>query len=221
MKAFILGLKHNSKHIFDENGCRIPVTSLIVSPCYLVQIKTIENDGYFAAVLAVGNEKKSQKSKLGLFKKANIEENLRFVKEIRIPEKSEITLIEKDQKKGLKIGEKEIMVGEKINPTTFFSKGDMITVCGTSKGKGFQGVVKRHDFAGMPASHGYPHQRVPGSIGQTTTPGRVFKGLRMAGRMGSDTITVKNLRLMEMSESEILVKGLLPGNKKGLLTVIA
>jgi len=107
-----------------------------------------------------------------------------------------------------------------VKPTMLFKKGDLVTVTGTSKGKGYQGVVKRHHFKGGPRTHGQSRgERAPGSIGMTTTPGRVFKGKRMAGRMGQDRVTVKNLMIIEVKEDGLLIKGLVPGYKTGLLEI--
>lgn len=218
MKGFIIGEKHISEHIFNEKGERVPVTHIKTDSIYLVDIKTPEKNGYFSAVLAIGKTKKAKKSLQGLLKKSGISESLKKFREIRLDNSFEV--IEKEGKKGLKIGEKEIFIGSIINPNLFFEKNNLVQVTGVSKGKGFQGVVKRHGFAGFPASHGYPHQRVPGSIGQTTTPGRVFKGMRMAGRMGQETVTIKNLTVCEVKDNEIIIKGVLPGNKKNLLTIV-
>ncbi|MCL4363675.1 50S ribosomal protein L3, partial [Patescibacteria group bacterium] len=118
--------------------------------------------------------------------------------------------------------ETKIFVGEQIKPTIFFKKGDKVTVSGISKGKGFQGAVKRHHFKGGPRTHGQSHgERAPGSIGMTTTPGRVFRGKRMAGRMGNDRVTVKGLEVVDVIDGGIVVKGLVPGHNGNLLEVRA
>ncbi len=125
-------------------------------------------------------------------------------------------------KKGIIFGETKIFIGDSIKPTVVFKKGDLVKVSGTSKGKGFQGVVKRHHFAGGPKTHGQSdRERAPGSIGSTTTPGRVYKGKRMAGRMGGERVTVRNLEIVEVKDDGIVVKGLVPGAKKGLLEIVS
>src|SRR5690606_18830189 len=117
--------------------------------------------------------------------------------------------------------EESLKPGTEVKPALFFQKGDEVKVTGTSKGKGFQGVVKRHGFAGGPRTHGQSdRERAPGSIGQTTTPGRVYKGKRMAGRMGGDTVTVRGLRVTEVTEEGIYVTGVIPGSKGSLVQII-
>jgi len=221
MNAFILGKKGTTRQVFDEKGIRIPVTSIDTSPCYVAGIRRFEVDGYWAVLLGYGKMKTASKTREGALKKAGIETPLRFLREIRF-KKSEPVLIEKDGAYGIKIGEVELYPGTELKPTTLFQKDQMVNVQGVSKGKGFQGVVKRHGFAGGPRTHGQSdRERAPGSIGQSTTPGRVYKGKRMAGRMGNDTITIKNLRVVEANETQIMIKGLVPGPKGTLITVIS
>jgi large subunit ribosomal protein L3 len=218
MTGFILGEKGQQEQIFDDSGERIPVTHIKTSLCYLIDIKWPKRDGYFSVLVGFGHTKNIKKPVLGQLKKARIKTPLRFLKEIRIDNKAE--LINKGNKIGVKIGEKEIFIGSEIIPPLLFKKGDFINVTGTSKGKGFQGVVKRHHFKGGPRTHGQSdRERAPGSIGQTTTPGRVYKGKRMAGRMGGDRVTIKNLKVVEVKENELIVKGLAPGATRGLLEI--
>lgn len=213
----ILGTKGNTEQVFSEAGDRIPVTEIHTSPCFVVDVKTMDNHGYWAVVLAVGTSKSIKKPVEGKFKKAGIKTPLHFLKEIRFDSAEEIS---EGKKKGLKVGELELIVGAELKADELFAAGDMVTVTGTSKGKGFQGVVKRHGFAGGPKTHGQSdRERAPGSIGMSATPGRVFKGKRMAGRMGSDTITVKNLEVIDATEGSIFVKGLLPGVKNGYIVI--
>ncbi len=223
VKAFILGLKGESVQTFNDVGERIPVTTIHTGECYLIDVKTTEKDGYQAVVLGFSLAKHMRKSRHGLVAKAGLKTPLRFIKEIRIDKKNgTIEIIEKDKKKGIKIGECEITTGDAIKPSEIFKEGENVNVTGTSKGKGFQGVVKRHGFHGGPRTHGQSdRERAPGSIGQSTTPGRVFKGMKMAGRMGADTVTVQGLRVVGVDESYIKVKGLVPGHKNGLLIVRA
>jgi large subunit ribosomal protein L3 len=218
MTGFILGEKDQQEQIFDDKGERIPATHIKTKSCYLVDIKWPEKHGYFAVLLGFGQTKNIKKPVLGQLKKAGINAPLRFLREIRIDNKAE--LINKKEKMGVKIGEKEIFIGDEIISSLIFKQGDFVNVTGTSKGKGFQGVVKRHHFKGGPRTHGQSdRERAPGAIGQTTTPGRVYKGKRMAGRMGGDRVTVKNLKVIDVKENELIVKGLVPGAKRGLLEI--
>ena len=225
MKAqFILGTKGISRQTFTESGVRIPVTEITVSPCHLVGIRSMDTDGYWAVQLGFGTTKNGKKSQEGLLKKAGIKTPLNFFREVRLDNLMktgmEVSLIEKDKKKGIKIGETEMFVGDAVQPATMFAKDDLIQVTGVSKGKGFQGVVRRHGFHGGPRTHGQSdRERAPGSIGQGTTPGRVYKGKRMAGRMGSETATIKNLRIVEAGEQKLVIQGLVPGAKGTLLTI--
>lgn len=219
MKGFILGFKSIQKQLFDETGERVPVTVINTSPCYLIDVRSPEKNGYSAAVVAFGKAKSMTKSTNGQLKKAGIESPLRFLREIRL-EQSE--MIEKDDKKGIKLGEVEIYIGDIVRSDLLFKINDSVQITGTSKGKGFMGVVRRHNFKGGPRTHGQSdRERAPGSIGQSTTPGRVYKGKKMAGRMGSETVTIKNMKVMSVNENELIVKGMAPGTKKSLLTVIS
>jgi large subunit ribosomal protein L3 len=220
MPAFILGAKSTQKQMFTEQGVKIPVTAIMTSSCYLLDIKTQEHNGYSSLLLGFGKCKSNRKTEEGIIKKAGVKSPLRFFREIRVKETLES--IEKDNKKGIKINDSELYIGDEIKPALLFKVNDLVHVTGTSKGKGFAGVVKRHNFKGGPRTHGQSdRERAPGSIGQTTTPGRVYKGKRMAGRMGSETVTVRNLRIMAINEDGLVVKGLVPGATKGLLKVIA
>lgn len=220
MTGFILGKKGNQEQFFDDEGKRIPITHIKTGDCYLIDIKWPERHGYFAVLLGSGLKKNIKKPVLGQLKKAGIKTPLRFLKEVRLEKYPVVFLIEKDGKKGVKIGSKKIFIGDKIDPKAVFQKGDLVEVIGQSKGKGFQGVVKRHRFKGGPRTHGQSdRERAPGSIGQTTTPGRVFKGKRMAGRMGGKRVMIKNLKVIEVKEDEVVVKGLIPGAKGGLIEV--
>lgn len=220
MSAFILGQKENSSHIFNEKGEYIPVTFIHTSPCYLMDVKWPKKNGYMAIKLAFGQAKSNAKSVKGELEKAGIKTPLRFLKEFRVDESS-VKPVDENGKTGIEVEGKKLMVGQEIVPADFFKKGDKLRISGTSKGKGFQGVVKRHAFKGGPKTHGQSDRwRGPGSIGMTTTPGRVFKGKRMAGRMGQDTVTIRNIEVVEVQEKGIVIKGTLPGSKKGLLEVI-
>jgi large subunit ribosomal protein L3 len=210
MISAILGTKIRESQTFDDNGERIPITRILVSPCYIVHIKTRASDGYNAVQFGFGKKRTTilNKTMLGYFKKAGLDKNPpRFLREIRLNNLSDLN----DLRPGM-----EIKIGEVFNP------GDIVSVSGISKGKGFQGVVKRHHFKGGPRTHGQSdRERAPGAIGSTTTPGRVYKGKRMAGRMGQDRVTVKNLKVVNINSEKntLTISGLVPGGKNSLLVI--
>ncbi len=220
MKAFILGQKGSSEQLFTEAGDRIPVTHIKTSPCFLIDIMSNKDTNFLSVKLAHGLGKKTiNKPQRGELKKAGIEAPLRFLKEIKLETNGEV-ILEKDGKKGVTVLENEFYVGSEIKPSQMFKKDDVIAITGVSKGKGFQGVVKRHSFAGGPRTHGQSdRERAPGSIGQTTTPGRVYKGKRMAGRMGGEQITIKGLTVVNSTDDTLTVKGLLPGARNSFLVI--
>ncbi|MBL7158965.1 50S ribosomal protein L3 [Candidatus Microgenomates bacterium] len=202
----ILGEKIKQTQKFTENGQRIPVTFIKAGPCPVVQIKTKDNDGYWAVQLGFGSKqtKRTTKPILEHFKKAGLKKTPRFLREIRINENQ------------------ELKVGEEIKVNDVFKTGDKLIITGISKGKGFAGVMKRWGFSGGPRTHGQSdRQRAPGSIGQGTTPGRVHKGKKMPGRMGGDKVSIKGLKVIEIDEEKnlLIVKGLVPGVKSGLLLI--
>jgi len=227
MTGFILGEKWEMSQIFDDQGIRWPVTKILTSSCYLIDIKTKDKDGYFAALLGFKAVKNIKKSVLGKLTKAGVKTPLRFLKEIRLPNSLDDILVLKNEEgkvNGLEIKSLnlKLKIGDQINPKLIFKVGDKVKVAGKSKGKGFAGVVKRHGFAGGPRTHGQSdRERAPGSIGQTTTPGRVYKGKRMAGRMGGERVTLKNLKMVEVGDDYLVVSGLVPGAKGGLLEVVS
>ena len=198
MKA-ILGSKIGQSQSFTEAGKRIPVTTIQAGPCWVTQVTDTQ------AQLGFGTIKNISKAEVGHIKKAGLDKKLRFLRSFTVDE------IAETEKPGVQ-----------INVADVFTAGDVITVMGISKGKGFAGVVKRHHFKGGPKTHGQSdRERAPGSIGATTTPGRVFRGKRMAGRLGSDRVTVKGLTVVRINaEKNILtVKGLVPGAKNSLLVI--
>lgn len=200
----ILGKKVGMTQIFDEDGQVIPVTLIEAGPCYVVQKKTPEKDGYNAVQLGFGEveEKKLSQPEQGHLKKADVLP-LRYLREFRVSD------------------HEDLEVGQVIK-ADIFEVGDLVDVAGTSKGKGFAGVVKRYGFAGGVKTHGQSDRhRAPGSIGAGTTPGRVFKGSRMAGRMGGDQVTISNLEVMivDPERNLLAVKGSIPGAKNGLVLV--
>lgn len=194
----ILGTKLGQSQMFDQIGKRIPVTAVQAGPCWITSI------GSGRLQLGFGTTKHLTKPQEGQFKKAGLDKKPRFLREIA---SSDLT---------------NLSVGQEIKASDVFSPGDAVRVTGTSKGKGFAGVVKRHGFHGGPRTHGQSDkERSPGSIGQTTTPGRVYKGKRMAGHMGVETVTVRGLKVVAVdSEKNILtIKGLVPGARNGLLII--
>lgn len=223
MSGFILGSKQKQSQTFNDKGERIPVTFIDVDSCYLVDIKTFEKDGYFSVKLGFGQIKNIKKPIKGQLEKAGIKTPLRFLKEIRLDKYKDIyKVIEENNKLGISVGEAKFFIGDQIKPELLFKKGDILQVSGISKGKGFAGVVKKHHFKGGPRTHGKSHnEKAPGSIGMTTTPGRVFKGKRMAGRMGGERVTVKGLELIDIKDNQLVIKGLIPGAKNGLVEIVS
>ncbi len=208
MKSVIMAKKSVQSQMFDENNIRIPTTSLLCGSCYVSAVKDY-SDGA-AIQIAFGAVKKAKKTTQGNLKKAGIESPLSSFREFRFDDKSDIETLE--DKVAIKIEETPVSVGQLLDPEKLFKPGDMVSVTGISKGKGFQGVVRRHGFAGGPKTHGQSNRhRAPGSMGQTTTPGRTYKGKRMAGRMGGERITVRSLKVIQVTPNAILVKGLVPG----------
>lgn len=203
-KKAILGKKIGMTRIYNVDGVAIPVTVVECGPCPVVQIRTDENDGYSAVQIGFNEakEKHTNKPLQGHFKKANVPFQ-RTLKEFRNYEK-------------------DVKVGDVITVADF-AAGDMVRVSGTSKGKGWQGVVKRHHFGGVGMqTHGQSdRQRHPGSIGGSSDPSRVFKGLRMAGQMGSKRSTLRNLEVVEViaDKNIMLIKGGLPGANNSLLEI--
>ena len=202
MKKAILGKKIGMTQIFDEKGKVIPVTAIEVGPCTVVQIKTVDNDGYQAVKLGFGEVKESKltKPKKGEFKKASLTPK-KHLREFRLDEIS-------------------YNVGDEIK-ADIFAAGDSVDITGTSKGKGFQGVIKRHGQSRGPMGHGSMYHRRPGSMGSTSTPGRVFKGKKLPGHMGMETVTIQNLEVVrvDLDKNIILVKGSVPGNKGAILKI--
>lgn len=193
----LIGIKKVQSQRFLENGKRIPVTLIDVKDNTVVAVQTLEKNNYQAVQLGFSMKKKATKAELGHAKGAKLEKAPKFLREVRIVDESE-TLPE---------------IGAVLAANEVFAPGDIVNISGVSKGKGFQGGVKRHNFNGGPKTHGQSDRwRAPGSIGQGTTPGRVYKGKRMAGRMGVDNVTVANLEIVDVTNDGVLiVKGLVPG----------
>ena len=202
MKKGIIARKIGMTQIFDEKGMVVPVTVVEAGPCVVAQIKTVEKEGYSAIQLGFGEvkSKKINKPEKGHFAKNNIEAK-KHLREFRL---DEITA----------------QVGDEIK-ADIFEVGEKIDVQGKSKGKGFQGVIKRHGQSRGPMGHGSMYHRRPGSMGPTSTPGRVFKGKKLPGHMGNVTVTVQNLEVIkvDMDKNVILIKGSVPGAKGAILKI--
>lgn len=199
----IYGKKLGMTQIFAEDGKVIPVTVIEVKPCSIVSKKTIEKDGYNAIVISFGEikEKNATKPMKGIFAKANVQV-ARHLREIKVENLDEYE------------------IGSTID-VNVFKNGDKVDVQGTSKGKGFQGAIKRHNFHRGPMSHGSMYHRRTGSLGATSTPGRVFKGKKMPGHMGVKVSSILNLDVVKVDSDKnvILVKGSVPGSKKAIVRV--
>lgn len=197
----LLGTKRIQSQGFLEDGTRIPITSIAVFGNTVIYVKQKDKHGYAAIQLGLGIKKHASRALLGHAKGAVKNAAPRFLREVSIT------------------GDVPI-IGDVLKATDIFRPGDVIQVTGTSKGKGYAGVVKRYHFKGGPRTHGQSdRERAPGSIGQTTTPGRVYRGKRMSGRMGDERVTVKNLRIVDVSDTELLVLGLVPGVRDNLVIV--
>ena len=201
MNKGLIGKKLGMTQIFDEQGKVIPVTVIEAGPCVVAQVKTVETDGYNAIQLGFGDVKESKinKPEKGHFAKSKLTPK-KHLREFRLDSVENIN------------------VGDELKADTF-TAGDQLEIQGTSKGKGFQGVIKRHGQSRGPMGHGSMYHRRPGSMGPTSTPGRVFKGKKLPGHMGSQTITIQNLEVVrvDLDKNVILVKGSVPGAKGAIL----
>ena len=217
----ILGTKGGSSQTFIE-GFRIPITKVTAGPCVVTQIKKMDIDGYWAIQLGFSSKRAKNTSKpLQGHLKAN-KQKLASGDESKSTNKQidETTSFPRYLREVRVNKETEYKVGDQVKASEIFSPGDVIAVTGTSKGKGFAGVVKRHGFHGGPRTHGQSdRERAPGSIGQTTTPGRVYKGKKMAGRMGGETVTINNLHVISVDPETSLVEvsGQIPGTPGSLI----
>ena len=200
----LIGKKVGMTSIFDENGKNIPCTIIEAGPCVVTQVRTKEVDGYDALQLGFDDkaEKRATKAELGHFKKAGTSVKKKVV---------EFQGFEDNYK-----------LGDTIT-VDFFTEGEFVDITGTSKGKGFQGVVRRHGFGGVgQTTHGQHNRlRAPGSVGASSYPSRVFKGMRMAGRMGAEKVTVQNLKVLKVvaDKNLLVVKGCIPGHKNAYVTI--
>ncbi len=199
----IVGIKLGMTQVFDEHGVCHPATILEAAPATVAGVRTTDTDGYSALQLATGSQKPERLSKA----RRGVHDTARYVREFRVRPQATAALA-------------ELKVGDTLSVEQF-NVGDTVSVSATSKGKGFQGVVKRHGFAGGPKTHGNKHhERAPGSIGATGVQ-RVLKGTRMAGRMGGDRVTVKNLEVVQVQPEAnlLLVRGAVPGRRGSLVEV--
>ena len=199
LRAF-LGKKIGMTQIYAEGGNVVPVTVIQAGPCFVTQIRTQETDGYEAVQIGFDEVKKLNKPRAGHLKNSKM---VRFLREVKADNSSELT------------------VGQQIN-VDIFVPGEFVDVIGKSKGRGFAGTVKRHGFSGGDRTHGQSDRmRAPGSIGGGTTPGRVYKGMKMSGHMGNVRITVKKLEVVQVDVERnlLIVKGAVPGGPNSLLTV--
>jgi len=200
----LIGKKIGMTRIFDDAGVQIPVTIIEAGPCAVVQVKSEESDGYSAIQLGFGAQKakRASKAEVGHAAKAGLEAAPRLMREFA-PDNGE-----------------EYEVGQQLT-VEVFEAGDRVKVTGRSKGRGFQGVVKRHGFKGRPASHGHSMSRTPGSMGPGTDPSRVIKGKKLPGRMGGTRTTIRNLQVVRVDGERnlIFVKGGVPGARNGYVLI--
>ncbi len=200
----LLGIKKNMTATYDSRGRRVGATIVEIYPNFITQIKNSEKDGYNAIQLGMGTKKSVRKSQIGHAKAAGLEAKIRWFREVRSEETQ------------------DLQPGQELKLDQVFSIGDAVKVQGVSKGKGFAGVVKKYHFAGGPKTHGQSDRhRAPGSIGSGTTPGRVLKGKKMAGHMGRESVTVKDLEVVGLDSEKnlLIIKGGVPGATGGLLTI--
>jgi large subunit ribosomal protein L3 len=199
----IIGRKIGMTQVFTEEGKVVPVTVVEAGPIFVTQIKTVETDGYNAVQVAFENKKKNHviKPEQGHFDKAGVEVK-KYVQEFRVEDPSAYS------------------IGQEIK-ADLFEAGQAVDVTGTSKGKGHSGVIKKWNHSRGPMSHGSKHRRRPGSIGNASYPGRVIKGMKMSGQLGNTTSTVQNLEIVsvDVERNLLLIKGAIPGPKKGVVTV--
>jgi len=200
----LIGKKVGMMRIFDDDGQQVPVTVIEAGPCPVVQVKSLERDGYQAVQVGFDQQmlKRTTRAEQAHAAKAGLEKAPRVMREFRV-------------------GEGEAYeVGQQLT-VALFEAGDRVKVTGNSKGRGFTGVVKRHGFAGRPGSHGHPESKTPGSVGPGTDPSRVIKGKRMPGRMGGTRTTIRNLQVVRVDGERnlLFVKGGVPGSRNGYVLI--
>lgn len=199
----LIGRKLGMTHVFDEQGRMVAVTAVELGPCYVLQVRTPERDGYFAVQVSFGEQKRQRVNKpmRGVFRKADLPRPLRYLREFRVIAGEPVS-------------------GQEIRVEHVFQSGEIVKVTGTSKGKGFAGVVRRYGFAGGPKTHGSMTHRRPLSSG-ATGPQRVFKGKRMPGRMGGERVTIRGLTIFAIQPEQnlVLIKGSVPGGNGSIVYV--
>jgi|AVFP01.1.fsa_nt_gi large subunit ribosomal protein L3 len=200
----LIGKKIGMTRLFSETGEHIPVSVIEAGPCFVTQVKTQEKDGYQAVQLGFEDVKDKNVAKplKGHFQKASVT--------------AKRVLVE-----FMPFANKEVQPGDEVG-VDIFAEGEVVAISGTSKGRGFAGVMKRHNFSGAQITHGQSdRQRAPGSIGQSSYPSRVFKGMRMAGRMGNDRVTIKGLQVVKIDKENnlLFVKGSIPGARNGIVEI--
>lgn len=204
MKKFMVGKKVGMTQVFDEAGLSIPVTVVEAGPCTVVQKKDMENDGYSALKVGFGHvkERRVNKPEKGIFEKLNVPVK-KYLREFRLDDISKFE------------------IGQDINVADMFEAGDKIDISGISKGKGFQGTIKRYGQARGRETHGSHYHRRVGSLGAGSSPGRVFKGKKLPGHMGSEKVTVQNLNIVRVDGERnlLLIRGAVPGPKGGLVII--
>jgi large subunit ribosomal protein L3 len=202
--AGIIGKKIGMTRVFDGEGAQVPVTVIEAGPCPVTQIKTEESDGYSAVQLGFGRrkEKHATRAQIGHAVRAGLEQAPRILREFDLPDDLDVELGQ------------ELTVAQ-------FEAGDRVKVTGTSKGRGFQGVVKRHGFAGRPGGHGHPMSRNPGSMGPGTDPSRVIKGKKLPGQMGQRRTTIRNLQVVKVDDERnlLFIKGGIPGARDSYVLI--
>lgn len=201
----IIGKKIGMTQVFDESGNAIPVTVIEAGPCFVTQVRDADKDGYVAVQLGFGETKPKRltQGQLGHLRRNNLPA-LRYLREFRLPD-----------------GQLDVEEGQEIR-VNVFEKGERVDVIGTSKGRGFAGTIKRHGFARGPKTHGQSdRERAPGAVGMCATPGRTLKGQRMAGRMGNERVTTKNLEVVVIDPERNLlaVRGSVPGARDGIVLI--
>ena len=200
----ILGRKLGMTRVYDENGHAIAVTVIEAGPCTVLQRKSAEKEGYDAVQLGFLPRKASRatKAEVGHCKRAGVEGAFYHVAEFHVQ------------------ADDQLAAGQELKASELFKIGDKVAISGVSKGRGFQGVVRRHGFRGGRDTHGSNFHRAPGSIGSSAWPSRVLKGMRMPGRMGGERVTLKNLKIVDIRDDRVLlVSGAVPGAKNGLLNI--